>query len=92
MAVSGQAIPRIMPLHRLPLPPGGLQSDGALQSNASIPLAASIGMNFDGLGVNTPGFTPIWTPPDTTGAAGLTQYVQWVNTSFTVFDKSSGRC
>ena len=91
MAVSGQAIPRIMPLHRLPLPPGGLQSDGALQSNASIPLAASIGMNFDGLGVNTPGFTPIWTPPDTTGAAGLTQYVQWVNTSFTVFDKSSGQ-
>ena len=30
------------------------------------------------------------TPPDTTGAVGLTQYVQWVNTTFTVFDKSTG--
>src|ERR1019366_131722 len=70
--VSGQAIPRIMPLHRLPFPPGGLQSDGALQSNASIPLAASMVMNFDGLGVNTVTFKPYWTPPDTTGAAGFT--------------------
>ncbi len=48
-------------------------------------------MNFDGLGVNTVAFKPYWTPPDTTGAVGLTQYVQWVNTSFTVFDKSSGQ-
>jgi hypothetical protein len=92
VAVGGQAIhPRIMPLHRLPLPPGGLQSDGALQSNAAIPLAASIGLNFDGLGTKIPGFTPIFTPPDTTGAVGLTQYVQWVNTVFSVFDKSSGQ-
>jgi hypothetical protein len=29
-------------------------------------------------------------PPDTTGAAGTTQYVQWVNTSFAVFDKATG--
>lgn len=88
--VAGQATPRIMPLHRLPLPPGGLQSDGALQSNASIPLDAPIGINFDGLGVNSVGFHPESTPPDTTGAVGLTQYVQWVNTSFTVFNKSTG--
>lgn len=93
MAVSGQAIPpRIVPLHRLPLPPGGgLQSDGALQSNASIALAASIGLNFDGIGVNTVGFRPVFRPPDTTGAVGLTQYVESVNTVFTVFDKSSGQ-
>ncbi len=90
-AFSRQAATRILPLRRLPLPPGGLQSDGALQSKASIPLAASMVMNFDGLGVHTTDFKPEVTPPDTTGAAGLTQYVQWVNTSLSVFDKSTGR-
>ncbi len=29
-------------------------------------------------------------PPDTNGAVGATQYVQWVNTAFEVFDKSTG--
>ncbi|NQW04251.1 MAG: hypothetical protein HQ485_09500 [Acidobacteria bacterium] len=29
-------------------------------------------------------------PPDTTGEAGLTQYVQWVNSSFAIFDKATG--
>lgn len=30
-------------------------------------------------------------PPDTTGAAGTTQYVQWVNEAFAVFDKQTGK-
>jgi hypothetical protein len=29
-------------------------------------------------------------PPDTEGTVGATQYVQWVNTSFAVFNKSTG--
>ncbi len=29
-------------------------------------------------------------PPDTNGAVGATQYVQWVNASFAVFDKATG--
>src|SRR5206468_3416067 len=29
-------------------------------------------------------------PPDPNGSVGDTQYVQWVNTSFAVFDKSTG--
>ena len=29
-------------------------------------------------------------PPDTTGAAGTTQYVQWVNEAFAVFNKQTG--
>ncbi len=29
-------------------------------------------------------------PPDTNGAVGATQYVQWVNTYFAVFDKTNG--
>ncbi len=81
---------RIMPLHRLPLPSGGLEQDGALQSGPTTSLDAPIIMNFDGLGVNTSGFKPASTPPDTTGAVGATQYVQWVNTSLTVFNKSTG--
>ena len=36
------------------------------------------------------GFTPNAAPPDTNGAVGATQYVQWVNESFAVFDKSTG--
>ena len=31
-----------------------------------------------------------YAPPDTNGAIGATQYVQWVNTYFAVFDKRSG--
>jgi len=88
---AGQPVrPRVMPLHRLPLPSGKLERDGALQSKALIPLGASVIMNFPGLGVNSSGFKPLFTPPDTSGAAGATQYVQWVNTSFAVFDKSTG--
>ena len=36
------------------------------------------------------GFAPNAAPPDTNGAVGATQYVQWVNESFAVFDKSTG--
>jgi len=50
--------------------------------------------NFDGLGVGFSGpqgpFSVIGVPPDTNGAAGDTQYVQWVNTSFAVFSKATG--
>jgi hypothetical protein len=35
-------------------------------------------------------FTPDAAPPDTNGAVGATQYVQWVNESFAVFNKSTG--
>ena len=36
------------------------------------------------------GFAPNAAPPDTNGAVGATQYVQWVNESFAVFNKSTG--
>lgn len=80
----------ILPLHRLPIATGAPTRPGALQTRAKIPFAATIGLNFDGLGASMPGFAPLYTPPDTTGAAGATQYVQWVNTSFAVFDKATG--
>jgi hypothetical protein len=36
------------------------------------------------------GFAPDSAPPDTNGAVGATQFVQWVNESFAVFNKSNG--
>ncbi len=55
------------------------------------PLAStSAGLNFDGNGVGLAGFSVTGAPPDTNGAPGATQYVQWVNTAFTIFNKSTG--
>jgi len=47
-------------------------------------------LNFAGVGNGDYGFAPNAAPPDTNGAVGATQYVQWVNESFAVFNKSTG--
>jgi len=62
--------------------------DTALQTEAVA--APSVGnvFSFDGVGQGAFGFTPNAAPPDTNGAVGLTQYVQWVNESFAVFSKT----
>ncbi len=87
------------PARRIPLPPGmgapqaGPVADAALQSSAvSAPtaLAPTVNLGFDGLGNGSLGFTVGSAPPDTNGAVGATQYVQWVNSSFAVFNKSTG--
>lgn len=64
--------------------------DGALQTTAGPRLAATAGLIFAGVGAGDYGFTPNAAPPDTNGAVGATQYVQWVNESFAVFDKTTG--
>ena len=56
-------------------------------TNVTGPLAATIGLNFEG---NDFDLTCNCAPPDTNGAVGTTQYVQIVNTVFTVYDKTSG--
>jgi hypothetical protein len=48
------------------------------------------GVSWDGVGVGLAGFAPSSNPPDVEGRVGATQYVQWNNTSFAVFDKNSG--
>lgn len=52
------------------------------------------GMNFEGIGQGfgrAPNqFRVHGAPPDTTGAVGDTQYVQWVNESFAIFSKTTG--
>jgi hypothetical protein len=66
------------------------QADGAVQTTIAPAVATSGGLNFAGVGAGDYGFTDQYAPPDTTGAAGATQYVQWVNTYFAVFDKTTG--
>ncbi|HEY6971363.1 MAG TPA: hypothetical protein VJA94_19295 [Candidatus Angelobacter sp.] len=84
-------------LKRITLQPGykpDTEPDSALQrtTTAFAPeLAPTVLNNFDGIGQGVPsGFTINLAPPDTNGAVGLTQYVQWVNVSFAVFDKTTG--
>lgn len=66
------------------------EPDGALQTSVTPAVATTAGLNFAGVGDGDYGFTPNAAPPDTNGAVGATQYVQWVNESFAVFDKSTG--
>lgn len=66
--------------------------DSVLQASpdATVSLATSSGANFLGLGTGLPGFNVSANIPDTNGAAGPTQFVQFVNDSFAVFNKSNG--
>jgi hypothetical protein len=68
------------------------QADPAVQQFAVSPIAALASTGFDGVGEGNPQFSynVNAAPPDTVGEPGLNQYVQWVNSSFAVFDKSTG--
>ena len=57
--------------------------------STSTAAATTAGTGFDGIGNGAYGFVPNAAPPDTNGAVGSTQYVQWVNESFAVFDKTT---
>jgi hypothetical protein len=77
------------------------QSQGAVAASAAQPLitslttGATIGLSFEGVG-NTPFLNcpsvagQEVAPPDTNAAVGDTQVVQWVNTCYAVFDKTTG--
>jgi Abnormal spindle-like microcephaly-assoc'd, ASPM-SPD-2-Hydin/Cep192 domain 4 len=79
------------PVRMIPLPPGSapLAEDPVLQRTVG-PNTPTVGISFEGLGNGQFGFFPNAAPPDTNGAVGATQYVQWVNESFAVFNKSTG--
>src|SRR5712671_5905441 len=82
----------VEPLKRIPLPPGlsQLQEDPVRQT-ATVPLPTPpVSQSFEGLGNGQYGFSVTGAPPDTNGTVGATQYVQWVNTSFAIFNKSNG--
>ncbi len=78
------------PWLRLSVPVGPEQPDGAVQTIAGPLVGTTSGLNFAGVGQGDYGFSDKYAPPDTNGAVGATQYVQWVNTYFAVFDKTTG--
>jgi IPT/TIG domain len=78
-------------LGRIPYTSSGpAQPDPVLQASAlgTQSFAPVQNLGFEGLGNGFPGFAVQYAPPDTNGAVGDTQYVQWVNTSFAIFDKN----
>ena len=92
--IDPASVPKIY--HRKPIRPkpptqsGG--PEGPIQTvEGPLPSAPSpTGLSFDGVGVGLGGFSPSGNPPDVNGRVGSTQYVQWNNTSFAVFDKTTG--
>src|SRR5262245_57756234 len=75
---------------QLPLAPATSAPDTAVQAGAGPRIPVTTGLSFAGVGNGDYGFVPDAAPPDTNGAVGATQYVQWVNESFAVFNKSTG--
>src|SRR5207302_7417089 len=67
-------------------PAGAIQTVAGPQVSAPSPA----GISFEGVGVGLGGFNPGSNPPDVNGRVGATQYVQWNNTSFAVFNKTTG--
>ena len=83
--------PRTKPLLLThPGQPATNQPDPVVQTSIGSLAATSPGLGFAGVGNGDYGFAPNAAPPDTNGAVGATQFVQWVNESFAVFDKTSG--
>lgn len=98
--------PRLSATAALALPPAGvivpeprravrstprLAADPVLQTSASTPARARVVASFRGLGEDFGhGYAPEALPPDTVGAVGRTQYVQWVNSSLVVLRKRDG--
>jgi hypothetical protein len=54
------------------------------------PLSTNAGLNILGIGYGFPGYIEQAIVPDANGAVGPTQFVQFVNESFVVFNKSNG--
>jgi hypothetical protein len=61
------------------------QLSAAPQSPANSQVSTTPGLNFDGIG-DISG----WPVSDSNGSVGATQFVEWVNSQFAIFDKSTG--
>ena len=77
--------------------PRGLVQDAALQASPAAntgsqvtSLSTTAGLDILGLGAGFSGYSIQAIVPDANGAVGPTQYVQIVNESFAVFNKSNG--
>src|SRR5713226_528309 len=81
---------RIKPVGPIPHEEHVSVEDPVVQTTVGPLVGTTAGLNFAGVGNGDYGFAPNAAPPDTNGAVGATQYVQWVNESFAVFDKTTG--
>jgi hypothetical protein len=81
---------REQPLRLIPPAGGAYGQDGAVQSAGGPLVGVTAGLGFAGVGKGDYGYTVQYAPPDTVGAVGATQYVQWVNVAYIVFDKTTG--
>jgi hypothetical protein len=88
----GSELHEVERMKLVPLPPGVIQlsEDPVRQMMAPLTNSPTASLSFEGLGQGQYGFTVQSIPPDTNGTVGATQYVQWVNASFVVFDKATG--
>jgi hypothetical protein len=60
--------------------------DSVVQKFVGPPLNATVGVQFEGLSAAKSD----WVVPDTNGAIGPTQFVEWINTQLAVFDRTTG--
>jgi hypothetical protein len=82
----------VNPVRRIPKRSTGQAVDAVEQSSvAGSGSNYSIGLNFLGLGNGFPGYSVPDAPPDPNIAVGDAQVVQWVNVSYVVFDKATGK-
>jgi hypothetical protein len=69
---------------------GGPRAAIQTKAGAQVLAPSATGVSFEGIGVGLAGFSPSGNPPDVNGRVGPTQFVQWNNTSFAVFNKTTG--
>ena len=82
---------KIMPnLHYSPLFKNlSRNTDTALQTSPAKSVLLPL-FKFQGMGIGMPNYQIHFSPANANGSVGLTEYVQWVNADFAVFDKTTG--
>ncbi|HEX7836987.1 MAG TPA: proprotein convertase P-domain-containing protein [Kofleriaceae bacterium] len=91
-AVAGRAH-EAEPWRRIPhaqLQSAGLVTDPVVQTAIGAPLIPATSTSFEGAGTGLAGFTVNVAPPDIDGDVGPNHYVQIVNSSVTIFNKTGG--
>ncbi len=95
LAASAQSVPSAAQQTPFPQRTGAAitssQPDPAAHVPSGAQVSVRVGLNFDGLSAaDTVASGGPFVPPDTNGAVGATQFVEWVNVTFEVFDKATG--
>jgi hypothetical protein len=75
---------------KAPTESGGPDGPTQTEAGAATSAPSPTGVSFDGVGEGLAGFHPSSNPPDVNGNVGATQYFQWNNTSFAIFNKTTG--